>query len=111
MTLSLALLHGSMVERNSYVPHGWNNIYDWHPSDFVSCKNVVKDMLKQPTPLNFNVLKYLIAEVVYGGRLTDDKDRRLGNSITSCFVNNEVLKIGYKFSQSGCYIQPNAGSV
>merc|ERR1712048_651822 len=84
MTISLALLHGSMVERNSYVPHGWNNIYDWHPSDFVSCKNVVKDMLKQPTPLNFNVLKYLIAEVVYGGRLTDDKDRRLGNSITSC---------------------------
>ena len=112
MTLSLALLHGSMVERNSYVPHGWNMVYDFHPSDFVSCMNLIRDILGQPTPLlNFNVLVYLIGEIIYGGRWTDDKDRRLGIAITRCFVNSDILKIGYKFSQSGHYIQPNAGSV
>ena len=111
MIFSLALMHGAMIERNSYVPHGWNIACQFHPSDFLSSKDLIRDQLNQSAPLNFGLLEYLLGEVYYGGRLVDDKDRRLGNSITRCFINKEVLKIGYKFSPSGHYFQPNAGSV
>lgn len=39
----------------------------------------------------FEALLYLTGECNYGGRVTDDKDRRLLNSLISIFYNPEVL--------------------
>lgn len=39
----------------------------------------------------FEALLYLTGECNYGGRVTDDKDRRLLNSLLSIFYNPDVL--------------------
>lgn len=39
----------------------------------------------------FDALLYLTGECNYGGRVTDDKDRRLLNSILSIYYNNQVV--------------------
>jgi len=44
----------------------------------------------------FKVLRFLITEINYGGRVTDDKDRRLMNNLVTNFVGPEVLRTGYK---------------
>jgi len=41
--------------------------------------------------LPFEALKYLIAECNYGGRVTDQNDRRLMSTILEQFFNNEVV--------------------
>lgn len=56
----------------------------------------------------YKVLNYLGAEINYGGRVTDDKDGRLIKSILKIYICKEVLREGYKFSESGIYIQPPA---
>jgi dynein heavy chain, axonemal len=42
--------------------------------------------------LPFEALKYLIAECNYGGRVTDQNDRILLNTILEFFFNEEVVE-------------------
>lgn len=41
----------------------------------------------------FEALTYLTGECNYGGRVTDDKDRRLLNSLLSVYYNPDVLTL------------------
>ncbi len=42
------------------------------------------------------MLRFLFTEINYGGRVTDDKDRRLINNLINTFCAPEVLQPGYK---------------
>ena len=47
------------------------------------------------------LVQYLFSEVNYGGRITDDKDRRLNNNILESFICKESLAKHCKLSPSG----------
>lgn len=49
----------------------------------------------------FRVLRFLFTEINYGGRVTDDKDRRLISNLVNGFVGPNVLDTTYSFSPSG----------
>lgn len=51
-------------------------------------------------------MNYLIAEVNYGGRVTDDKDVRLITALLLSYLNPEAMDGGYSFSSSGIYHTP-----
>ena len=51
------------------------------------------------------VLKYTAGHINYGGRVTDDWDRRCIMNILNDFYCPEVLSSEYKFSESGIYHQ------
>ena len=59
----------------------------------------------------YKVLNFLGSEINYGGRVTDDKDVRLIKTIIMVYINPGVLDVGYKFSESGIYKQPEAISI
>lgn len=45
----------------------------------------------------------MTGEIVYGGRVTDDIDRKTIMMILTTFISEDVLKEGYKYSESGVY--------
>lgn len=60
----------------------------------------------------YEVIRVLSGEVNYGGRVTDDKDRRLLNTLLLTFVNEEVATTDtYAFSESRTYLSPNCPTV
>jgi len=58
----------------------------------------------------FKVLNFLNSAVNYGGRVTDDKDIRLIDSIQRRFINEGTVNDDYAFSASGIYKTIEAGT-
>ncbi|KAH8295402.1 hypothetical protein KR018_010894 [Drosophila ironensis] len=82
----LAFFHAVVQERRKYDKLGWNIAYDFNDTDFEVCTEILRTYLTRTSlsaKLPWNSLKYLIGEVMYGGRVIDDFDRR----ITNCYMN------------------------
>ncbi|XP_058811885.1 dynein axonemal heavy chain 10 isoform X1 [Topomyia yanbarensis] len=78
----LAFFHAVLQERRKYGKLGWNISYDFNESDFNVCLQIMDTYLTKALSINetrmpWNSLKYLIGEVMYGGRVIDDFDRRV----------------------------------
>ena len=54
----------------------------------------------------FDALNYMVAEANYGGRVTDNQDRRAIVCFVKDYYTPEILKDEYKFSISGIYYAP-----
>ncbi|KAF9424735.1 hypothetical protein HW555_000036 [Spodoptera exigua] len=77
----LAFFHAVVQERRKYDKIGWNISYDFSESDFVVCMQILQCYLDRchavGGPIPWATLKYLFGEVMYGGRVIDDYDRRV----------------------------------
>ncbi|XP_011184312.3 dynein axonemal heavy chain 10 [Zeugodacus cucurbitae] len=77
----LAFFHAVVQERRKYDKLGWNICYDFNESDFDVCLEILTTYLnrvdEETGKVPWNSLKYLIGEVMYGGRVIDDFDRRI----------------------------------
>jgi dynein heavy chain len=56
-------------------------------------------------------LLYVTGHINYGGRVTDDWDRRCLLSLLKKYYNFDILEDGYKFSESGIYYAPTYGTI
>ncbi|XP_037943367.1 dynein heavy chain 10, axonemal-like [Teleopsis dalmanni] len=89
----LAFFHAVVQERRKYDKLGWNICYDFNESDFNVCLEIlISYLLKAPpgdtTRVPWNSLKYLIGEVMYGGRVIDDFDRRVTNTYMNEYMGD-----------------------
>merc|ERR1719424_619987 len=80
--IDLAFLDAVVQERRKYGKIGWNVAYDFNESDFVISRELVSLYLKKSHEdgdefLPWGSLKYLIGDAMYGGRVSDNMDRRV----------------------------------
>ncbi|KAI8620571.1 dynein heavy chain and region D6 of dynein motor-domain-containing protein [Chytriomyces sp. MP71] len=97
-----AIIH----ERKKFGALGWNILYDWSNSDLEVSMIILKNTLQDSKQIPWDALMYLTGEITFGGRVTDDWDRRTLNSILSKFYNSKILDDAYVFSPSGVYYAP-----
>ncbi|KAI9363382.1 dynein heavy chain and region D6 of dynein motor-domain-containing protein [Zopfochytrium polystomum] len=97
-----ALIH----ERKKFGPLGWNIMYDWSNSDLEVAITLLKNILQESKQVPWDALLYLTGDIVFGGRVTDDWDRRTLKSILAKFYTSSILDDAYRFSPSGIYFAP-----
>uniref|UniRef100_A0A1A8GI94 Dynein, axonemal, heavy chain 10 n=1 Tax=Nothobranchius korthausae TaxID=1143690 RepID=A0A1A8GI94_9TELE len=80
----LSFFHAAVQERRKYGKIGWNVPCDFTESDFFVCMEILNTYLTKAhnqgeTKVPWESLKYLIGEVMYGGRAIDSFDQRILN--------------------------------
>jgi dynein heavy chain, axonemal len=87
MIFTLCFLHSVVVERRKFGPLGWCIPYEFNYSDleasllfvekYLTSLSNVPGLNQSNLPINDVVIRYMVCEVQYGGRITDDLDTEL----------------------------------
>ncbi|KAI9197259.1 dynein heavy chain and region D6 of dynein motor-domain-containing protein [Polychytrium aggregatum] len=108
LVFSLSFFHCILLERKKFLTLGWNVTCDFNDSDFDVCENLLVVLLDEYAETPWDALKYLIAEANYGGRITDDWDRRVLRSyINHLFCEEAVSAPQYKLTSMPQYFIPD----
>ncbi|CAH8612512.1 unnamed protein product [Heterobilharzia americana] len=103
--LSLAFFHGVLVERKKFGALGFNIPYEFTTGDLRICMDQLIMFLTEYATIPYKVLCYTAGHINYGGRITDDWDRRCAMSILDEYYFPRVLEDNYSYSPSGVYHQ------
>lgn len=105
---SLCFFHSILLERKKFLTLGWNVVCDFNDSDFEICENLMVVLLEEYQEIPWDALKYLIAEANYGGRVTDDWDRRILRSYINHYLCEEAITVPqYQLSAMSTYYIPD----
>jgi len=105
LLFSLCLFHGVSIERRKFGPLGFNIPYEFTDGDLRICMSQVKMFLMEYSEIPYKVLKYTAGQINYGGRVTDDWDRRCVMNILEDFYNPTAIDPNYCFDDSKVYHQ------
>ena len=107
----LCFFHAVVQERRKFGPLGFNIRYEFNDSDIETSTQVLRMFLEEQPHIPWDALRFLCGQINYGGRVTDDWDRRCLMGILAQFFNEQILDDGYQFSPSGLYHAPLEGAL
>ncbi|RXM32245.1 Dynein heavy chain 11, axonemal [Acipenser ruthenus] len=102
----LCYFHACVAERRKFGPQGWNRSYPFNTGDLTISVNVLYNYLEANTKVPWEDLCYLFGEIMYGGHITDDWDRRLCHTYLEEFMHPDMLE-GELFLAPGFVAPPN----
>ncbi|CAM9713793.1 unnamed protein product [Bubo scandiacus] len=103
---ALCYFHAVVAERRKFGTRGWNRSYPFNNGDLTISINVLYNYLEANPKVPWDDLRYLFGEIMYGGHITDDWDRRLCRTYLSEYIHAELLE-GEVYLAPGFLIPPS----
>ncbi|GCC24108.1 hypothetical protein chiPu_0002508 [Chiloscyllium punctatum] len=104
---ALCYFHAVVAERRKFGAQGWNRAYPFNNGDLTISVYVLYNYLEANPKVPWDDLRYLFGEIMYGGHITDDWDRKLCRTYLEEYIKNEMLD-GELLLAPGFPIPPNS---
>lgn len=88
---ALCFFHSILLERRKFGAQGWNQDYPFSIGDLTISVYVLYNYLEQSRFVPWDDLRYLIGEIMYGGHITDDWDRRLCRTYLGEYLQPDLI--------------------
>nr|XP_055065627.1 dynein axonemal heavy chain 11 isoform X2 [Misgurnus anguillicaudatus] len=92
LLFSLCYFHACVSERRRFGPQGWNHRYPFNSGDLTISSSVLYNYLEANAKVPWEDLCYLFGEIIYGGHITDEWDRRLCSTYLQQFINPKMFE-------------------
>ena len=95
-----AWFHAILQERRTYIPQGWNKLYEFSQSDLRSTVDIIDEMCNYIQSIHSNIeirhiqwtkLWGLLKYAIYGGRIDDTQDIRVLVTYLRKFFYSDIL--------------------
>ncbi len=96
---SLCFFHSLIIGRRKFGAIGWSTKYNFNEGDLQICADVLNNYLEKYEKVPYEDLRYLYGEIMYGGHITDNWDRRTNNAYLKTLIKPELL--------TGCNLAKN----
>jgi len=90
---ALCHFHSLMLERKKFGPMGYNMMYPINAGDLRDSATVLYNYLEGSSSVKipWDDLRYIFGEIMYGGHIVDDWDRRMCQKYLQYFMKDELL--------------------
>ncbi len=104
LLFTVCFMHSVLQERCKFGSLGWTVPYEFNHSDLTASLLFVQKYmysiqaaLKRSGELAWPSIRYMVCEVMYGGRVTDAHDRRLLNAYGNQWLDSKIFKREFRF--------------
>ncbi|KAJ1334726.1 hypothetical protein BSLG_007881 [Batrachochytrium salamandrivorans] len=88
---ALCYFHAVVLERRKFGTQGWNKSYPFSTGDLMISVDVLFNYLETFAKVPWTDLRYIFGEIMYGGHISDDWDRRLCSAYLDVYLREEMM--------------------
>lgn len=118
--LQAVWLHNIVKDRLRYAPLGWSKQYDYNDSDLDFALSLIDSWIEMsakgrqnvdPRSIPWVALKTIMKESVYGGRLENDFDQKVLNSLVDHLFSEKCFEQDFKLSEGASLAAPSGSRI
>lgn len=88
---ALCFFHALVVGRKKFGAIGWSRVYNFNEGDLTICADVLNNYLEKYEKVPYEDIRYIYGEIMYGGHITDNWDRRTNAAYLKTLIKPELL--------------------
>jgi len=92
LLFGLCMYHSLILGRRKFGSQGWSRHYNFNDGDLTICGDVLHNYLTKYEKVPYDDLRYIYGEIMYGGHITDNWDRRTNNTYLKVILRPELLQ-------------------
>ena len=92
LIFGLCMFHSLILGRRKFGSIGWSRIYNFNDGDLTICGDVLHNYLSKYEKVPYQDLIYIYGEIMYGGHITDQLDRRTNANYLQVIIRPQIME-------------------